>query len=409
MSKPNVLLLGFTVPDAVARSLFALDSGPAVQTHKFAWSLARSLQSGFGKLVLASACPIQNFPLGRKLIFRSGWFEEQGIEGSLLGFINLLVLKHLSRFVVCLWVVPSLMKRHEVDWLFIHGIHTPFLLFGLLMRLFGKKMAVMLTDPPGVMLPTDSAPARFLKNLDRRLVNWMLAHADAVFALAPGLVKQIAANKPTLVFPGILDSAVNAYASKTGAPSARSQPFTIVYAGGLSKAYGIDRLLDAIASFDEDSVRIKFYGRGDQESRICALAAHDHRFQYGGFVGNEILFPEFSNADLLINPRPTHEAFASMSFPSKLIEYLAMGRPVLTTRIASIPESYRDHFFYIEDESPEGIRLAISKLMVMRSTDLDAHGARAQEFIFTEASERAVGQKLAELILSTDLACKIRK
>ena len=60
MTKPNVMLLGFTVPDEVAKQLFSLDTGPAVQTHKFAWSLTRALQSGFGRVVLASACPLQN-------------------------------------------------------------------------------------------------------------------------------------------------------------------------------------------------------------------------------------------------------------------------------------------------------------------------------------------------------------
>lgn len=403
MAKPNVLLLGFTVPEVVARRLFALDSCPAVQTHKFAWSLARSLRSGFGKLVLASACPIQNYPLGRKLIFRSGRFEEQGVEGVLLGFTNLLVLKHLTRFLVCLWTVPRLMVQYQVEWIFIHGIHTPFLLFGLLMRLFGKKLAVVLTDPPGVILPTDRVLARGLKRLDVWLVSRALTRADAVISLAPELVKRFAVNKPVLVFPGILDSTVLAQVSETSTKSELTEPFTIVYAGGLSRAYGIDRLLDAIVGIEGIPVRIKFFGRGDQELRIRELADTDIRFQYGGFVANDQLVPELRNADLLVNPRPTHEVFALMSFPSKLIEYLAMGRPVLTTRIASIPENYKDHFSYIDDESPEGIRRSILAMMATCPIDREARALRAQAFICAEASEVAVGQKIADLVRSTSL------
>lgn len=403
MNKPNVILVGFAVPETVAQHLFELDPNPAVQTHKFAWSLARSLQSAFGKLVLASTCPIQNYPLGRKLIFRSGQFKEQRIEGILLGFINFLVFKHLSRFLICLWTVPRFMVKHRVEWIFVHGVHTPFLLFGILMRLFGKKLVVVLTDPPGIVLPTDGVLARELKRFDVRIVTCLLANADAVISLAPELVKRFAVNKPVLVFPGILDSTTLAKISEGGRKLAVNEPFTIVYAGGLSKAYGIDRLVDAVVGMEALPIRIKFFGRGDQELRIKELADTDPRFQYGGFVGNDQLVPELRSADLLVNPRPTHEFFALMSFPSKLIEYLAMGRPVLTTRIASIPEDYDAHFFYIDDESPDGIRRAILSVMATPQLDREARALRAQAFVCAEASEFAVGRKIADLVTSNDL------
>jgi glycosyltransferase involved in cell wall biosynthesis len=400
MTKPHVLLLGFTVPDAEARGLFSLDSSPAVQTHKFAWSLARALQAAFGGVVLASACPIQNYPLGRKLLFRGSQFEENGIKGALLGFVNLLVLKHLTRFIACLLTLPLLMMRHKVEWMFIHGTHTPFLLSGLLARLFGRKLAVVLTDLPGVILPTDSRLARALKRVDIWVVGGVLARADAVIALAPALVKQFAIRKPSLVIPGILDSTIVAQASKTAIKSIPTKPFMIIYAGSLSSAYGVDRLLDAIQGLDGFDVRIKLFGRGDQEPKIKALVACDARFQYGGFVGNEQLIPELRKADLLINARPTHEAFALMSFPSKLIEYLAMGRPVLTTRIVSIPQSYMPHLYFIDDESPEGIRRAILGVMATPPIERESRAAHAQKFICAESSEMATGHQIAQLIRS---------
>jgi len=403
MAKPSILLLGFTVPDAVAQHLFALDVNPAAQTHKFAWSLVRALQSGFGKVVLASTYPIQNYPLGRKILFRNARFEEQGTEGVLLGFINLLVFKHLTRFFTCLLSVPRLMIHHRVDWLFIHGVHTPFLVFGLLARLFGRKLAVVLTDSPGVLRPTDGRLDRFLKRLDVRLVGWALAHADAVIALAPELVNRFAMRKPALVFPGILDSTLTTRIAKINLPSKSTEPFTLVYAGGLSRANGVNRLLDAVAGLEGQPVRLKLFGRGDQEPRIRNLAATDPRFQYGGFVGNDQLIPELHSADLLVNPRPTREAFAVMSFPSKLIEYLAMGRPVLTTRIASIPENYQPHFFFINDESAEGIRDAILSIMIMDPTEREAKALHGQAFINAEASEAVIGHKIADLIRTSSL------
>ena len=399
MTEPNVMLLGFTVPDELAKQLFSLDVGPAVQTHKFAWSLTRALQSGFGRVVLASACPIQNYPLGRKILFRGGQFEAQNVKGVLLGFINLLVLKHLTRFLACLLVLPRLMRQYQVDWLFVHGTHTPFLLFGLLAKLFGKKLVVVLTDPPGVLLPTDSRAARILKRMDVVLVSSALAHADAVISLAPELIQRFAIKKPYLVFPGILDSSLVQMINKEKASKLTRKPFVILYAGGLNQAYGVDRLIDAVENMtDSQAVQLKLFGRGDQEQKIQRLAASDSRFYYGGFVGNEQLIPELLQADLLVNPRPTHESFAIMSFPSKLIEYLATGRPVLTTRIASIPDAYHPYFFYIEDESSNGVKNAIVTLMRMDSTKREAYALQGQTFINKEATEYATGCKIADLI-----------
>lgn len=398
MEKPNILFLGFTVPEHVAKRAFTLDSNPAVQTHKFAWSMARALKSGFGRIVLASSCPIQNYPLGRKIFFKSERFQQEHIEGVLLGFINIIILKHITRFLSCLLVLPRLMASHKVEYLFIHGLHTPYLLFGLLARTFGKKLVVILTDPPGVILPSDGILSRALKRLDVWLVRRALEHSDAVIALAPELVKRFAVRIPALVFPGILDSSLEAQISSARTHSSSTETFTIVYAGGLSSAYGIDRLIDAITGIDDSRVRLKLFGRGDQENRIKSLSSKDDRFEYGGFVGNETLIPELLSADLLINPRPDTESFALMSFPSKLIEYLATGRPVLTTRIASIPDSYKPHFLYINEASEDGIRNAILDVLKKDKNQLNEFASLGQTFISNEASEISIGNRIYKFI-----------
>lgn len=398
--KTNVMLLGFTVPDSVARAIFAMDTNPAVQTHKFAWSLARALQLGFGEVVLVSCCPIQNYPLGGKVFFGGAEFDEGGIKGYLLGFVNILILKHVTRLVSCLLRVPSLIARYKVEWLFVHGTHSPFLIFGILARFFGVRLVVVVTDPPSLAISTDNFLVQVLKRLDAVLLGLLVARSDGVIALAPQLARRLAPNRPALIFPGILSSKMLAYVVRKHGAGAVGCPFTIIYAGGLNEAYGVDRLIDAVLKITDIPVRIKFFGRGDQELRIRALANKDTRVQYGGFVDDAVLIPELQAADLLINPRPTSRDFSVMSFPSKLIEYLAMNRPVLTTRISSIPPNYLDHFFLIDDESVEGIRRAILSVMGMSPSELRSRALRGQAFIFSEASEGAVGAKIAEFVHS---------
>lgn len=401
MKKLKIIWLGFAVPDEMAKPLLEMDPSPAIQTHKFGWSFARALQRGFGEVTLVSSCPVQNFPLVRRISFTGATFNSHGMQGITLGFINLFLLKHLTRLLACLVTALPTISRERIDWIFIHGVHTPYLIFGLIARHLGCSMAVVVTDPPGVILTTDGTAARLMKRVDTWLIRKFLRHADVVFALAPDLVRDLAPGRPRLVFPGVLESTLADHVCTFERASAKSatRPFTIMYAGGLSHAYGVDRLIEAVVMLPRSvSVCLKLYGRGDQEVRIRQLADQDSRFIYGGFVDTATLMPELCAADILINPRPTSELFATQSFPSKLIEYLATGRPVLTTRITSIPDELREHFYYIDDESAEGIHLAICAVMAMSASDRAELGFAARQFVRTNYSEAATGRRIAEFI-----------
>lgn len=399
----NVLLLGFTVPRDCANALSRLDSRPAIQTCKFAWSLARALEAGLGKVFLASAVPIQNFPHGRKVLFRGTAFVEHGMQGVMLGFLNLLVLKHLTRMVSCLWRLPGLIRRNRIKLIVVHGIHTPFLAFGLLGKLFGVRLIVMVTDPPGVLLPTDRWLERTLKQIDRRIVGWLLRRADGVMCLSPGLAEYFRISRPNVCFPGILSSDFEAALAVAEAnlelrgESASNVCRTILYAGGLNKAYGVDKLIEAISLLKSPRLRLSLFGAGDQVANLRRRAKDDERFSFGGFVSDDELVPALLNADVLVNPRPADEAFAILSFPSKLVEYLASGTPVLTTRISSIPRSLAPYFSYIEVASPEGIRDAIIRLL--DNYDEGLSKARAGRVaVARELSEEAIGMRISSLV-----------
>lgn len=387
------LLLGFTVPDEAAADLFRIDPAPAVQTHKFAWSLARSLQQAFGDVRLLSACPVQSYPLVRRIIFRRFRFEQEGVGGAAIGFVNLIVFKHVTRFVACLLATRTVIRTWRINTVFIHGVHTPYLLYGYLLQRLGLAVVPVLTDPPGVILPTDSVLSRTLKQLDRRIVRFFLVRSTALVALAPGLVEPYPEVARTLVFPGILSRDwLDQLAIAPGPEPDR--PLTVLYAGGISAAYGVDRLLDAAEMLPD--VRFVLFGKGDQVERITA--ERHPNVTYGGFVSSAELARGALAADILINPRPSGEDFARNSFPSKLIEYAATGRSVLTTRIQSIPEAIASCFSYIDDESPGGIAQAIRALAAVPVADRLARASASKARIMQEYSEASMALRLRDLV-----------
>ncbi|ALH82288.1 glycosyltransferase [Sphingopyxis macrogoltabida] len=391
MTAQPALLLGFTIPDVIAQEVFAADPLPAAQTHNFAWSLVRAIRAAHDTVFLLSAVPVQNYPLVPRKWFGGRQFVENGTDGRMLAFANLIILKHLTRFFSCLVALPQL-RRWRVQTVYIHGVHSPFLLFGVLLRLLGYRVIPILTDPPGVILPTDGTFAAMLKRIDAAIIRALIRPSTAVVALAPELVRPYAAKLPTLVLPGILNGhwldRVRGFAPAADNRKTGGRPI-VLYAGGLAAAYGADRLIDAALLLPD--VDFVFYGKGDQVARLENSTAAN--VLYKGFADASTLADAMRGASILINPRPSGTDFAVQSFPSKLIEYLATGRPVLTTRIQSIPADIADHFAYIDDETPAGIAEAVRKTLAR-----EPGGANAAANVETLYGEKAVGRRLAALV-----------
>lgn len=389
MTAGRAVFLGFTVPDSFAADLFRSDPIPAVQTHKFALAFASALSKVFDKVVLLSAPPVQHFPVTPFRNFAGQEFVVHGMDGVVLGASNVRTRRHLSRFLACLKMTGRLRKEWAPDVVFVHGVHTPFLAYAAVLRLFGITTVVILTDAPGLFLPTDGRVRRVLKTIDRSLVKLLLRAASGVVALAPALVEKLAPSKPNLVVPGIISDEWVAQA--TGLDSvANAHPFTVTYAGGIDKSYGAGLLVGAAALLPDVSFRI--CGRGAFYDE--ALATSTANVVLPGFLGQEAVAAEIMGADLLINPRPSTQGFAVLSFPSKLLEYLATGRPVLTTPISSIPKELTGSFYYITEETDAGVAAAISAAAALPADERGAFGRAAQHQALAHFGEAAVAKKL---------------
>jgi hypothetical protein len=55
-------------------------------------------------------------------------------------------------------------------------------------------------------------------------------------------------------------------------------------------------------------------------------------------------------ADVLVNPRPNNEEYTKYSFPSKNIEYLMTGKPVVGYMLDGMPPIYKEFMFVIPKE-----------------------------------------------------------
>ena len=100
-------------------------------------------------------------------------------------------------------------------------------------------------------------------------------------------------------------------------------------------------------------------------------------------------------AYLLINPRRSVEEYTKYSFPSKTLEYMSSGRPVLSYRLPGIPKDYEEYLYYIDDF--DSLSDAINNIMNLSFEELELKGKKAKEFVMKEKNAKNQTKKIKNM------------
>ena len=153
-------------------------------------------------------------------------------------------------------------------------------------------------------------------------------------------------------------------------------------------------LLRAFELLQGQRFQLLILGKGGLEAQILEAAKRDARISFKGYCTQSEAKSLECGATVLINPRPSRQAFTQYSFPSKILEYMATGRPVISTRLPGIPEEYFAHMIVLENETPEELAALFLRLEALPRAVLDELGANARTFVSVKKNERSQGQRI---------------
>ncbi len=127
----------------------------------------------------------------------------------------------------------------------------------------------------------------------------------------------------------------------------RDAPIRILFVGALTERKGVKDVLDAFAQITKEcpNLELRFVGSGplseklEQQARACGL---ENKVSFAGFVRHEDLPAELSRAEIFCHPSRTLKSGDKEGIPGTIIEAMATGLPVVTTKHAGIPEMVRD-------------------------------------------------------------------
>lgn len=129
-----------------------------------------------------------------------------------------------------------------------------------------------------------------------------------------------------------------------------SNLINIVYSGALTKVAGIDLLIKGFLKTKNKKLRLIICGQGNEFNELIEDAVKsDDRIIFKGYVTRNEYMQILEQAHILINPRNMNLLQNENNFPSKILEYLASGRLILSTRFSGY-EKYLDYIKFIDPD-----------------------------------------------------------
>ena len=172
----------------------------------------------------------------------------------------------------------------------------------------------------------------------------------------------------------------------------------VLYSGTLNYKFGISVLLDAFEKINDNNLKLVICGFGEAEKLIKEKQKKDNRIVFLGRVDRTEVLALQKNATILVNPRQNNEEFTKYSFPSKNLEYMSSGVPLVAYKLDGIPDEYDDFITYPSDDSSYELAKEIIKICNMSDDERSALGLKAKNFVIQNKNKVNQARKIIELV-----------
>ena len=353
-------------------------------------------------ITILSTLPVPRYPRYKKL-----WVNLK--PGTLYGhdlrynsFVNLPVIKQLSTFFSNVWSMNRWARgrrKGEGGVILIYGTNPLNSIPAFLTRwIHGTPVVTYVTEIDSLRLfDAESLASRIKNRTYISLSKFVERSFDGYLLLSDHMREKIeTGDRPVEILEGMVrENIATEEADGQEAAEMKRSSEEIIYAGTLNRRYGIENLVRAFLSLEDEKHKLIIYGRGDYEKELESICkAHDNVVYLGAKPNEEVVRAE-KKAKLLVNPRPSDETFTRFSFPSKILEYMTTGTPCLITRLEGIPDEYYNYCYAFQEESVEGMAQMLKKVLEVDNDKLKKKGLEAKKFVIQEKNNIRQTQKIS--------------
>ena len=366
-------------------------------------ALEYNLMKGFSANLAVTPKVINILPIGsypqyyKKIFVKESAFELYGRNDNInLGFCN---FKFIRNYFIEKAVYKTLkkycQKKNGEVTLFIYSASTEFISAVMKVKKEFPKMIVcdIIADLPGMtnLSNNKSAVLQYFIAYKAQKALRQLECVDGFVLLTKQMADYLQINKPYCVVEGI--------ASETESIELGidSQEKIILYSGTLHQKFGVMNLVKAFEKIEDPNYRLIICGVGDSEKAIRDAAEKDTRISFMGQLLRSKVLEWQKKATVLVNPRQNNEEFTKYSFPSKTMEYLSSGVPVVAYKLDGIPDEYEQYIQYVKDDSIESLKKKLIEICELPIEKRKKIGNLGRTFVFEKKNSRVQVNKIIEM------------
>lgn len=356
----------------------------------FQMQLINGIEQNGYKPIVISAPFIGSFPINYKKVFYKS--KEYADGYCYVSFNNIWGIRNFSRYR---GLKKELKKDTYADIkkVIVYSVHTPFARIAKYLKKMNPNTQICLIVPdlPEHMNLREkkSILYRIAKVIDCKVFYNLAKYFDCFCFVSKYQSEKVnKLNKPETIVEGIAKIVEETYS-----PVDNSKK-RIVYTGSLNKQFGIMNLILAVQGMSKD-VELILCGSGDAIQEIKKL--NDGRIKYLGVLDQVATRKVQLSANVLVNPRTNNGAYTRYSFPSKTIEYLSTGRPVVCYKLDGIPDDYDAHLIFPKDESVEELRQTLDEVLSYDNNQLEKIFLFNTEFIKISKGQKFMVRKIISM------------
>jgi glycosyltransferase involved in cell wall biosynthesis len=269
-------------------------------------------------------------------------------------------VSYIARY--CLFIMIAFAKlavrcmTRRYDIVHIHNMPDVLVFAALVPKLLGAKVILDLHDPMPELMMTifnlrrEDQAVRLMTFLERRSI----AFADVILTVNQACEKLFASRSCSATKINVVMNSPDERIFKftparitTGASDARRRPFIIMYHGTLVERNGVDLAVEALAGLRKSIplAELRIYGGRtpflDQVMSSISERGLEKAVQYLGPRKLEGLVQAVMECDVGVIPN-RRNIFTEINTPTRIFEYLALGKPVVVPRSPGIQDYFKD-------------------------------------------------------------------
>ena len=340
-----------------------------------------------------------HYKFARRIIWKINPDRYKAASVEFITQVQFPILKEIFAFLQ-IFKYFFICKRLNPDFILIDSLNI-YISFpwALLSNLLKIRRISLVTDLPKYLVgPTENVNIvkKIIRSVFIRLTDRVIGFSDGLIVLTKHIADYfVMYKKPFIVIEGFVDEKYKNYSNTV---KDKNSEFTFMFAGMLEEKFGIKTLVKAFMGIRNPSCQLVVFGTGSLVEFLDNCQKVDSRIKFRGLASLDDVFIEEIRSDILINPRPSKDEYVKYSFPSKNLEYMSSGTPLLALELPGIPIEYYTYMYLFQNETEEGIRLGLEDCLLRSREELVEFGSSAKKFVYDLKNSTNQALKIIEFL-----------